>query len=254
MSWDPSIYLSFNSERTRPAIDLANRVLLTAPNLVVDLGCGPGNSTAILARRWPSARMVGVDNSAEMLAQAAKSPFAAHWQQADLRDWAPGEPPSLIFSNAAFQWLDDHATIFPRLLRSLERGGVLAIQMPRNFDAPSHVLLREIANDSRWSDKVARFNRVDPVAPPADYYALLGSGASSLDIWQTEYQHVLDGDDAVFKWVSGTALVPYVAALDEADRKQFLNAYRERLADAYPRRSNGKTLFPFKRIFIVATR
>ncbi|MBI1211798.1 MAG: trans-aconitate 2-methyltransferase [Alphaproteobacteria bacterium] len=254
MSWDPSIYLSFDAERTRPAVDLTSRIPTASPRVVIDLGCGPGNSTAILARRWPSTRLIGVDNSAEMLAAAAKSSVRAEWQEADLRDWSASEPASVIFSNAAFQWLDGHAAIFPRLIRSLEPNGVLAIQMPRNFDAPSHVLLREIANDPRWSSKVARFNRTDPVASPAAYYAMLCGDAASLDIWQTEYQHVLDGEDAVFKWVSGTALVPYVAALDGGDRKEFLNVYRERLARAYPRQSNGKTLFPFKRIFIVATR
>jgi trans-aconitate 2-methyltransferase len=136
----------------------------------------------------------------------------------------------------------------------LEPGGVLAIQMPRNFDAPSHVLLRETANDPRWSAKVAHLSRTNPVAEPAAYYAMLSSRASAIDIWETEYQQALDGEEAVFKWVSGTALVPYSAALDDEDRKEFLNAYRARIALAYPRLSNGKTLFPFKRIFIVATR
>lgn len=254
MTWDPSTYLSFNAERTRPALELATRVALTNPRLVVDLGCGPGNSTAILAHRWPAAQIVGVDNSAEMLATARATPIRASWQLGDLRDWTTSELASLIFSNAAYQWVDNHAGIFPRLMSLLEPKGVLAIQMPRNFDAPSHVLLRETANEPRWSSKVAHLARIKPVAEPAAYYEMLAPRASSIDIWETEYQQALDGEDAVFKWVSGTALVPFVAALDDEDRKEFLNAYRSRLALAYPRQSNGKTLFPFKRIFIVATR
>ena len=254
MTWDPGTYLGFNAERTRPAVELASRIALTAPRVAVDLGCGPGNSTAILAHRWPSATLIGVDNSAEMLATARKSQLRAEWQLADLASWTSNEPISLIFSNAAYQWVDKHASIFPRLIELLEPKGVLAIQMPRNFDAPSHLLLREIANDPRWSAKVSHLNRVRPVAEPAEYYEMLCRRAASLDIWETEYQQALEGDDAVFKWVSGTALVPYSAALDGEDRKEFLNVYRERLALAYPRLSNGKTLFPFKRIFIVATR
>jgi trans-aconitate 2-methyltransferase len=254
MIWNPSTYLAFGNERTRPAIELASRVNVAEPDVVVDLGCGPGNSTAILAQRWPNARFIGVDNSAEMLATARETPLNAEWQLADLASWSSPSPVPVIFSNAAYQWIDNHAAIVPRLMSSLAPKGVLAIQMPRNFDAPSHVLLRDIATNGPWAAKVARFNRVKPVAEPSAYYAMLSPHASALDIWETEYLQALDGEDAVFKWVSGTALVPYREALDEAERKQFLNAYRERLARAYPRGANGKTLFPFKRIFIVAQR
>jgi trans-aconitate 2-methyltransferase len=254
MTWDPGTYLSFNAERTRPAIELASRIPLVAPRIVVDLGCGPGNSTAILAHRWPAAQIVGVDNSIEMLAAARTSNVRAQWHQADLASWTSREPVSLIFSNAAYQWVDNHANIFPRLMGLLEPKGVLAVQMPRNFDAPSHVSLREIADNPKWRSKVVHLNRTRPVAEPTEYYAMLSGRASTIDIWETEYLQALDGEDAVFKWVSGTALVPYSSALEEEDRKGFLNAYRERLAHLYPRLSNGKTLFPFKRIFIVATR
>jgi trans-aconitate 2-methyltransferase len=254
MSWNPATYLAFASERTRPAFELASRIDAAEPKIVVDLGCGPGNSTAILAQRWPRSRLVGVDNSPDMLATAGKAGLKAEWQLADIADWSSAELVSVIFSNAAYQWLDNHAAIFPRLIASLEPGGVLAVQMPRNFDAPSHVLLRETAASGPWSSKIAGFNRAEPVASPATYFAMLSPHASALDIWETEYLQALDGEDAVFNWVSGTALVPYREALAEGERKDFLNAYRERLARAYPRRQNGKTLFPFKRIFIVAKR
>jgi trans-aconitate 2-methyltransferase len=254
MNWDPSIYLAFNAERTRAAIELASRIAVTAPRTVVDLGCGPGNSTAVLAHRWPDAHFIGVDNSPDMLIAARKTELKAEWQQADLASWTATHPVSVIFSNAAYQWVDNHAAIFPRLMNVLEPKGVLAIQMPRNFDAPSHVLLRQTASEGSWASKVARLKRVHPVAEPAEYYAMLSPHASALDIWETEYLQALDGDDAVFNWVSGTALVPYLEALAGEERKQFLNVYRERLTHAYPCNTNGKTLFPFKRFFIVAQR
>ena len=254
MSWDPSAYLAFDNERTRPAIELAARIPLAAPRLVVDLGCGPGNSTTVLAKRWPAARFVGVDGSAEMLAVARKTPLNADWQQAELAAWTAAGPVPIIFSNAAFQWVGGHDAIFPRLLSQLEPNGVLALQMPRNFDAPSHVLLRETATSGPWASKVARLNRAKPVAEPAAYYAMLAPHAAAIDIWETEYLQVLDGDDAVFKWVSGTALIPYRDALHGTERESFLNEYRARLSCAYPRATNGKTLFPFKRIFIIARR
>lgn len=254
MSWNPATYLAFADQRTRPAFELAARIAVAEPKVVVDLGCGPGNSTAILAQRWPDARLIGVDNSPEMLATARKSNLKADWHLADIAAWSSASPVSVIFSNAAYQWIDDHAAIFPRLMSSLEQNGVFAIQMPRNFDAPSHVLLRETAATGSWSSKVARFNRTAPVASPEAYYAMLAPHAATLDIWETEYLQALEGEHAVFNWVSGTALVPYREALAADDRKEFLNAYRDRLARAYPRGSNGKTLFPFKRIFIVARR
>jgi len=254
LNWDPSIYLAFDNERTRPAIELAARVALEAPRVVADLGCGPGNSTAVLAQRWPAAHFIGVDNSAEMLAAARKTALNAEWQQGDLATWTAREPVPLIFSNAAYQWIDGHGAIFPRLLSMLEPKGALALQMPRNFDAPSHVLLRETAAAGPWATKVLHLHRPKPVSEPAEYYAMLFPHAASLDIWETEYLQTLDGEDAVFKWVSGTALVPYRNALQGAERDEFLHAYRRRLAHAYPRQANGKTLFPFKRIFIVARR
>jgi trans-aconitate 2-methyltransferase len=254
MSWNPSVYMAFGNERTRPAFELAARVPVEKPRLVVDLGCGPGNSTAALAQRWPETRLVGVDNSAEMLTKAKGSGVTATWVEADVATWAAPEPPSVIYSNATFQWVEDHDPIFVRLLKAVEEGGALAVQMPRNFDAPSHVLLRETAARGPWAATVKDLARAKPVNEPQAYYDLLAPHARKLDIWETEYLQALDGADAVFKWVSGTALVPFREALDGAMREEFLEAYRRRLAEAYPRREDGLTLFPFKRIFIVAQR
>lgn len=252
MSWDPSVYLAFGDERTRPAIELAARVRADNPGIVVDLGCGPGNSTAVLAKRWPEARLIGVDSSEKMLTAARASGLRAEWVQADVATWEPPEPVSVIYSNATFHWVPQHKDVFVRLMKSLKPFGALAVQMPRNFDAPSHALLRETAEWGPWRDKLRHVARGKPVDEPHAYYELLAPHAGTIDIWETEYLQALDGENAVYEWVSGTALVPYREALEGELRAQFLTAYRQKLAKAYPRHADLLTLFPFKRIFIVA--
>lgn len=254
MSWDAAHYLRFADERTRPAAELAGRVMLDAPRLIADLGCGPGNSTAVLRARYPDATITGVDNDADMLAKARASGVDAAWVDADCATWTPDAPHDLIFSNALFQWLNDHETLFPRLMSHLTPGGVFAIQMPRNFDAPSHVLLRATARSGPWAETLSPLLREDPVGDGAAYTDILEPHASRLDVWETIYVQRLTGPDAVLNWVKGTALVPLMAALDPETRAAFLAAYAARLRDAYPMRANGVTLFPFRRIFIVATR
>jgi trans-aconitate 2-methyltransferase len=252
MSWHPERYLAFNDHRTRPAADLLARVPLVAPERVVDLGCGPGNSTALLAARWPHATVVGVDSSPSMLDKAHASGIQADWLQADIADWAPDAPVDLLFSNAALHWLPDHGALLPRLMSHLRPGGVLAVQMPRNFEAASHVILRELAAQEPWVRHLNGTLRPEPVAPPAWYHDLLAPYAAALDIWQIEYLQVLSGEDPVLRWVEATSLRPVLEALDEA--AAFKEAYGARLREAYPRRPDGTTLFPFLRLFLVAKR
>ena len=251
MTWDPARYLSFRGERLRPAQDLLARVPLEAPARIADLGCGPGNATALLARRWPGAQIVGVDSAPAMLERARESGIEATWVEADLARWAPEEPLDLIYANAVFQWLDDHGRLFPRLMEFLRPGGALALQMPRNFDAPSHALMRETAASGPWAGRLRNLLRGAPVAPPSDYFAILNDHAAELDIWESEYLHVLEGHDPVLEWTRGTALRPVMDALPEADFDAFEAAYAGRLRQAYPRREDGTTLFPFRRLFIV---
>ena len=246
MVWNPATYLAFADERTRPAAELLARVPDAAPARVVDLGCGPGNSTALLRTRWLDAKIEGLDSSANMLAQAKKSGIAADWTLADLATWTASAPYDVIFSNATFQWLGDHAALLPRLLSYVAPGGTFAFQVPHNMDAPSHVLMRETAGafDLRNVREVA-------VLEASAYYAILKPHAASVDIWETEYLHALTGDDAVYHWVSGTGLRPFVAALDGERREAFIAEYKRRLTAAYPPRADGTTLFPFKRLFAV---
>jgi trans-aconitate 2-methyltransferase len=254
MTWDPALYLEYGDDRTRPVADLLAHVPDIDPTVVFDLGCGPGNSTALLAERWPACRLAGIDSDPAMLTRARRGGVAAQWIAADLQTWRPDTPPDLVFSNAALHWLDDHPTLFPRLLGDLRPGGVLAVQMPNNFDAPSHVLMRRTALDGPWSGRLAPLLRAEPVASPQAYHRWLRAEAAQLTIWETTYLLRLTGADPVLSWMRGAALRPLIEALEDRQAAAFEAAYADRLRAAYPRESDGATLFPFRRLFILATR
>ncbi|MEJ0070189.1 MAG: methyltransferase domain-containing protein [Pseudomonadota bacterium] len=251
--WDPALYLTFTDQRLRPALDLMARVPLAKAATVHDLGCGPGNVTRLLAERWPAARVTGIDASPEMLAKARAIPTIT-WQQADLARWRATAPADLVYSNAALHWLDDHAQLFPHLVDQLRPGGVLAVQMPRQHLNPTHRILFDLAREPRWGGSPEAGIREFPVADPGQYYAWLTATCDPLDIWEVEYLHVLEGDNAVLQWVMGSVARPVLDKLAPADHPAFLAAYGERLAATYPRRADGKTLLPFRRLFVVAQR
>jgi trans-aconitate 2-methyltransferase len=251
-AWNPAQYHRFADARLRPAVDLLGRIPLEEPAAVFDLGCGSGRTSGLLARRWPKAHVTGVDSSARMLASARNDYPEIEFVQADLAGWSPPAVADLLFSNAALHWLDGHAQLFPRLLGMLKPGGVLAIQMPQNHDQPSHRAMLAAAQAGPWVQKLRPVLRPSPVSDPADYYAILAPKAATLDIWQTTYLQQLEGDNPVAEWTKGTALSPLLAALEEPDRSAFENVYRALVAKAYPAESDGKTLFPFRRLFIVA--
>lgn len=247
-------YARFADQRLRPALDLIGRIPDVAANTIVDLGCGPGSVTRLLAQRWPRSCVTGIDASAEMLAAARREGGGVRWLQADLADWAPEGRPDLIFSNAALHWLDDHEALFPRLLAMLPAGGILAVQMPNNFAEPSHRAIFALAAEVRWREKLAPLLRASPVAPAEAYLEMLLPRTAHLDLWETTYWHVLDGEDPVPAWTSGSALRPFLGVLDEDERRDFLAAYAQAMRAAYPRGVDGRTPFPFRRLFIVATR
>jgi trans-aconitate 2-methyltransferase len=251
-SWDENQYLKFADERTRPARELLARVPLASAQHVLDLGCGPGNSTALLRQRYPDARLTGVDSSAEMLARARQEDSKIEWIQVDASHFAPHAALDLSFSNAALQWLPDHERLVPKLLAQVRPGGVLAFQVPCNFAEPSHRLMRELAGP--WADRVAALGRARPVREAAAYYDLLAPHAQSVDIWQTRYEHVLADAPAIVEWVKGTGLRPFLEALSVAERPHYLDAYTQAIAAAYPARADGKRLFSFPRLFVVALR
>ena len=253
-TWDPNQYLKFADHRLRPALDLLARIGAEEPAAVYDLGCGAGNVTKLLAERWPKARVTGVDSSMAMLEKARAAAPRIAFVHAELAAWRAGEPASVIYSNAALHWLDGHGHLLPRLMEQLAPGGTLAIQMPRNHRAASHTGMVEAAEAGPWKAKLAGVQSIRAVHDPDAYYRILAPLAARLDIWECEYLQVLEGPNPVVEWTKGTALRPYLDALDDAAKKGFLAAYSERIAAAYPPQPDGKTLFPFRRIFIVAER
>ena len=252
-AWDPDKYQQFGDERSRPAQDLMDRIPDFPAASILDLGCGAGGQAIELTARWPDATVTAIDSSATML-KKARDTHGDHvtWIEASIDTFEPPEPLDLIYSNAALQWLDDHETLFPKIASWLKPGGFLAIQMPRNFDAPSHQIMRDVAKDNRWASRMKGVRDVSPVADPARYYEILRPHVQHLDIWETTYTHVLDGDDPVAHWAKSTGLRPFLNRLDdEAEQEAFFQAYAERLRDPYPKQTDGVTLFPFQRLFMV---
>lgn len=252
MTWDPTQYLKFAGERLRPAVDLLARVPLAAAETVVDLGCGAGNLGPLIQQRWPQARLTGVDSSAAMLAKARSDFPQATFIEADIATWRPAQPVDLLYSNAALHWLDGHETLIPGLLDCLRPGGWLAIQMPRNFGAPSHTCINDSIEQGPWRAKLEPHLRRRPVAEPAVYWRLLQDRTASLDIWETEYLQVLSGENPVAEYTRGTWLKQFLDRLEEPERGAFEADYRRRVAAAYPQENGGRTLFPFRRLFILA--
>lgn len=253
--WDPGQYLkgAMGDLRTRPAVDLLNRVIHDAPRRVVDLGCGPGNSTRLLRARWSGTSVSGIDNSPAMLEKAAAEDAAIDWQLADIADWQPDADTDVIFANASLHWVPDHAGLFTRLARALPSGGVLAVQMPNNFAAPSHTLIREVAERPEFRAALTGKLVGDFVQPPSFYHGLLRALPGRVDVWETEYLQSLTGEDPVLEWVRGTTLLPVQQNLSADDFDSFTGIYRAQLRQAYPMASDGITVFPFRRMFICFT-
>jgi trans-aconitate 2-methyltransferase len=254
--WDPGQYLRYAGERARPFFDLLARVGATDPGYVADLGCGPGNLTAALADRWPAAQVVGVDSSPEMIGAAqeqAREHPALRFTLGDIRDWRPDRPVDVLVSNAALQWVPGHLDVIRRWPGMLSPGGWLAFQLPGNYDQPSHAILLELVNSERWRGLLvgAELNR--QARDPAEYLDLLAREGCAVDAWETTYLHVLPGPDPVVEWYRGTGLRPVLSMLIPELGEEFLGAYRERVAQAYPAAPYG-TVLPFRRIFVVASR
>jgi len=270
--WDATLYLRFGGERARPFFDLLARVGAEMPRYVVDMGCGPGNLTATLAQRWPSAAVCGVDNSPQMnetarpLAPALRSVgspgsgsvMTSHapglsFMLDDIRHWEPQSLPDVIVSNAVLQWVPGHRELLVRWAGQLADGGWLAFQVPGNFDQPSHVILREMAESARWRSLLRDVELNRQSADPAEYAELLAGAGCEVDAWETTYVHILPGENPVLEWYKGTGLRPVLAVLDVGQAADFLAEYGEKIRVAYPPGPFG-TVFPFRRVFTVARR
>lgn len=249
--WSPWTYLEFEDERSRPFFDLMDRVQATAPATVVDLGCGPGQLTAALAQRWPDARIQGIDSSPDMVDAANQHAAASvRFEVADLLDWSSSQPVDVMITNATLQWVSGHRDVLPRLIGQLSADGWLALQVPGNFDEPSHVLLRELSSDPRFADETRGVEW--PSAYDAQTYLEdLTRLGCLVEAWETTYLHVLVGEDPVFRWISGTGARPVLQALEGEHRDAFVREYKALLRSAYPAGEFG-TVLPFRRVFAVA--
>ncbi|MBF6191752.1 MULTISPECIES: trans-aconitate 2-methyltransferase [Nocardia] len=250
--WDPQQYLAFDDHRSRPFFDLLSRVTAAEPGVVVDLGCGPGHLTEVLARRWPGARVQALDSSPEMVAAARDRGLDA--TLGSVQDWRPSAQTDVVICNAVLHWVPEHADLLSRWMRQLRAGAFLALQVPGNFDAASHRAIRQVAARDEWRDSLARAGILEPraVLDPAGYADLLAAAGGAVDAWETTYLHRLTGDDPVLEWVTGTALRPVRGALDDAQWREFTAQLAPLLRGAYPRRADGTTWLPFRRVFAVA--
>ena len=258
-TWNPEQYLKFGDERTRPCRDLAACIAVPDAQRIIDLGCGPGNSTEVLASRWPDAEIAGFDSSAAMLEAARKSHPERQWIEGDIVVWAKdgaGPRYDVVFANASLQWIPDHAANFPRLLARVAPGGAFAAQLPGNHEGPIHQTIRDIAASASWqkwfpSGRIREWHSSDL----AHYYDVLAPHAARLDIWETTYLHIMSAAEDIVEWYKGSGLRPYLEAIgEESERQRFVAEYLEALRSLYPPRSDRRVLFPFRRIFMIAYR
>lgn len=254
-SWNPDLYLRFEKERTRPSLDLAARVPLEKVDSILDVGCGPGNSTAVIAARYPGASVLGIDSSAEMIAKARADHPAFGFRQFDISgDLAPLGSFDVVFSNACLQWLPGHETLLPRLMGLVSEGGALAVQIPVNQEQPIYHIVQQAALQARFRVFAEKENRSTHRLAPAQYYDVLAACARDIQLWQTTYYHEMESHEAILEWYRGTALRPYLEALPAGLRDPFVQAVRQGIQAQYPVSANGRALFPFPRLFFTATK
>ena len=256
MSWSASQYSKFEAERNRPIVDLLAQVKTVGVRTAADIGCGPGNSTELLQSRFPEAVVTGMDSSANMIEAARKRLPGVRFELDDISIWSDPGPFDVILANAALQWVPNHDSLLPALLSKLTNGGILAVQTPDNLAEPAHLLMREVAADGPWSEKLAGVSSGLPARhSPEWYHSALSKVASTVDVWRTTYYHSLSGGpSAVVEWFKGTGLRPFIDPLEESEKEEFLAKYEDAISVAYPSCPGGSVLLPFPRLFFVATR
>lgn len=250
--WSPEQYLKYASERTQASLDLAARISVKNPVMVVDIGCGPGNSTSVLLQRFPKAHIIGMDTSPEMLARAKADLPDVQFELADAATWTPQDPVDVLFSNAVFQWVPDHRTLLPRLFNLLKPGGALAFQIPYNWQMPSHVLIKKVATEGPWAEDLKDASKTFYPLEIPEYYDVLAPLTRNLQIWTTTYYHIFDGVAGIVDFNRSTALLPYIQRLSPDQQTAFLAQYEEELKNAYEPRPDGHILLQFIRLFAIA--
>ncbi len=252
MKWDPEAYLSFDRPRLQPALDLISKIPSINPKQIADIGCGPGNVTQILKQKWPTALVKGYDSSQEMLTKAKKSFPELNWENQSADNLSLKSPLDLLFSNACLQWLPDHHLLFPKLIAVLAEEGVLAVQMPNNYNRPTHRYVYDAAVETKMLGQLEHLFTPSPVASASKYYDILSPLVKHIEIWETDYLQTLEGDNPVADWTKGSYLRPFLSALPMKDANIFEQCYRDLIQSAYPKQENGVTLLSFKRLFMLA--
>ena len=251
--WKPELYLKFENQRTQPSIDLVSRIDMCNPKRIIDIGCGPGNSTAVLKNRWPNADITGLDSSPAMIAQASKADCGIAWVCLDASsDLSALGRFDIVFSNAAIQWMPHHEKLLPNLFSLLESGGVLTLQIPNTAHMPVHTALQTLVKSEKWR---AQFGNVatHSVFPAPYYYDILSTLSNDIDLWETHYYHVMESHQSIVQWYSSTGLRPYLNSLDsDSAQSAFLAEFENELKVVYPAQNDGFVLFPFVRIFVIA--
>ncbi|WP_299378974.1 trans-aconitate 2-methyltransferase [uncultured Kiloniella sp.] len=251
--WNTDQYLQFEDLRTRPAYELLNRVSIDKPETVVDLGCGPGNSTELLKRKFPSAAILGVDSSPKMLEEAKKRLPDAEFALDNIAMWHPQEKADVIFANASLQWVTGHSDLFPRLMQCLKPGGILAVQMPDNLSEPTHALMREVASEGPWTEMLSEAVKSrETIGSCADYYNWVTDQSDVIDIWRTSYEHVLVDAEGIVDWFKSTGLRPFLGPLNDQERTAYLEQYLGKIKQVYKPLKDGRVLLTFPRLFVVA--
>lgn len=251
--WDANQYLKFEDKRLRPALELLDRIRLESPKKILDLGCGTGNVTKIISEKWENSEVIGLDSSEQMLDKAKKLSQKINWQLQDINFWNPNETFDLIYSNATLHWVKNHTKIFQHLVSKINRNGILAVQMPLNQKAPSHALMNKVLTDLDFCSSEFRESLwSNAVEEPSFYYDLLAPKVKMIDIWTTTYYQIMEGENPIYDWVKSTGLRPVLKNLSEDEKEIFIPEFQKNLKIAYPKQSDGKTIFPFTRLFIVA--
>lgn len=254
-TWNPDLYLKFQQERTQPSIDLVNRIEIEDPSTIIDIGCGPGNSTAVLSKRWPKGRVVGLDSSAEMIEKARSGFPDREWILGDVRDLTASERYDLVYSNAAIQWIPDHEGLVPTLLAIVKPGGALAVQVPMYDGMPIRRVIAEVAGQDRWREKTAGAGSLMFFHDSSFYYDLLATACDRISLWETAYLHEMESHEMIVEMLRSTGMRPYLERLDgETDREEFRSEVLAGVRKAYPVQANGRVLFAFRRLFFIAYR
>jgi trans-aconitate 2-methyltransferase len=252
-SWNPDLYLQFKEERTQPAHDLAARISLEKPRQIVDLGCGPGNSTQVLRDRWPDADILGVDNSPEMIEKARATCLEGSWLLADLQEWNPEDSWDIVFSNATLQWIPNHARLIPKLYSLVRKEGTLAVQLPANQEAPLQIALVEVSRRKEWKELTSGCEDLIVYRSAGFYYDILSTLSPKIFLWKTNYYHVLANHQGLIDWYSSTGMKTYLERLpEEAQKESFRAQVLEACRDSYPAQKDGRILYPFERLFFIA--